>query len=83
MFHSIRARLAVWYATVFALFLAFFGAGACDRVSVTEVAGVSLTIVEPLDCAIESKNGACEAWFGSQLQTVDHGAFYSRSAGSR
>jgi isoquinoline 1-oxidoreductase beta subunit len=28
--------------------------------------------MEPLDCAIEAKNGACEAWFGSQLQTVDH-----------
>jgi isoquinoline 1-oxidoreductase beta subunit len=28
--------------------------------------------MEPLDCAIEIKQGACEAWFGSQLQTVDH-----------
>jgi isoquinoline 1-oxidoreductase beta subunit len=28
--------------------------------------------MEPLDCAIEMKQGACEAWFGSQLQTVDH-----------
>ena len=27
--------------------------------------------MEPLDCAIETKDGACEAWFGSQLQTVD------------
>jgi len=27
--------------------------------------------MEPLDCAIESRNGVCEAWFGSQLQTVD------------
>jgi isoquinoline 1-oxidoreductase beta subunit len=30
--------------------------------------------MEPLDCAIELSNGACQAWFGSQLQTVDHGA---------
>src|SRR5258706_2778050 len=28
--------------------------------------------MEPLDCAIEARNGACQAWFGSQLQTVDH-----------
>ena len=28
--------------------------------------------MEPLDCAIELSNGACQAWFGSQLQTVDH-----------
>lgn len=28
--------------------------------------------LEPLDCAIELNAGACEAWFGSQLQTVDH-----------
>ncbi len=31
---------------------AFFGAGACDRVSITEVAGVSLTIVEQSEFAI-------------------------------
>jgi len=30
--------------------------------------------MEPLDCAIELDNGACQAWFGSQLQTVDQGA---------
>jgi isoquinoline 1-oxidoreductase beta subunit len=28
--------------------------------------------MEPLDCAIELSDGACQAWFGSQLQTVDH-----------
>jgi len=28
--------------------------------------------MEPLDCAIALKEGACEAWYGSQLQTVDH-----------
>jgi isoquinoline 1-oxidoreductase subunit beta len=28
--------------------------------------------LEPLDCAMELRNGACEAWFGCQLQTVDH-----------
>ena len=28
--------------------------------------------MEPLDCAIELNEGACEAWFGAQLQTVDH-----------
>jgi isoquinoline 1-oxidoreductase beta subunit len=28
--------------------------------------------MEPLDCAIASRGGACEAWFGSQLPTVDH-----------
>jgi isoquinoline 1-oxidoreductase subunit beta len=28
--------------------------------------------LEPLDCAIELRDGACQAWFGSQLQTVDH-----------
>src|SRR6185436_7578953 len=27
--------------------------------------------MEPLDCAIELNGGACQAWFGSQLQTVD------------
>ena len=31
---------------------AFFGAGSCDRVSVTEVAGVSLTIIEASEFAI-------------------------------
>ena len=30
--------------------------------------------MEPLDCAIELKDGVCEAWFGSQLQTVDQKA---------
>jgi isoquinoline 1-oxidoreductase beta subunit len=30
--------------------------------------------LEPLDCAIELRDGACRAWFGSQLQTVDHAA---------
>jgi len=28
--------------------------------------------LEPLDCAIELKDGACDAWYGCQLQTVDH-----------
>lgn len=28
--------------------------------------------MEPLDCAIALKDGACEAWYGAQLQTVDH-----------
>ena len=31
---------------------AFFGAGACDRVSITEVAGVSLTVIEQSEFAI-------------------------------
>jgi len=30
--------------------------------------------MEPLDCAVALEDGACEAWFGSQLQTVDHKA---------
>jgi isoquinoline 1-oxidoreductase beta subunit len=30
--------------------------------------------LEPLDCAIELRDGQCQAWFGSQLQTVDHAA---------
>jgi isoquinoline 1-oxidoreductase beta subunit len=30
--------------------------------------------MEPLDCAIEASGGACQAWFGSQLQTVDQKA---------
>jgi isoquinoline 1-oxidoreductase beta subunit len=30
--------------------------------------------LEPLDCAIELTGGTCRAWFGSQLQTVDHAA---------
>ena len=30
--------------------------------------------MEPLDCAIGLKDGACEAWYGAQLQTVDHKA---------
>jgi isoquinoline 1-oxidoreductase beta subunit len=30
--------------------------------------------MEPLDCAIELSGGACQAWFGSQLQTVDQSA---------
>jgi isoquinoline 1-oxidoreductase subunit beta len=28
--------------------------------------------MEPLDCTIAIGNGKCEAWYGSQLQTVDH-----------
>ncbi len=28
--------------------------------------------MEPLDCVVQVKAGACEAWAGSQLQTVDH-----------
>ncbi len=28
--------------------------------------------MEPLDCVLELAGGACRAWFGSQLQTVDH-----------
>lgn len=28
--------------------------------------------MEPLDCVLELQGGACRAWFGSQLQTVDH-----------
>ena len=28
--------------------------------------------MEPLDCAIALNEGACEAWYGAQLQTVDH-----------
>jgi isoquinoline 1-oxidoreductase beta subunit len=28
--------------------------------------------LEPLDCAIEVKEGTCEAWFGCQFPTVDH-----------
>lgn len=30
--------------------------------------------LEPMDCAIELREGKCTAWFGSQLQTVDHKA---------
>jgi isoquinoline 1-oxidoreductase beta subunit len=33
--------------------------------------------MEPLDCVIALKDGACEAWYGSQLQTVDHKAIAS------
>src|SRR4029077_6429312 len=28
--------------------------------------------MEPLDCAIEIKNGACEAWYGCQFPGIDH-----------
>lgn len=30
--------------------------------------------LEPMDCAIELREGKCAAWFGSQLPTVDHKA---------
>ena len=28
--------------------------------------------MEPLDCVIEVRNGACEAWFGCQFPGIDH-----------
>ena len=28
--------------------------------------------MEPLDCVMELQGGACRAWYGAQLQTVDH-----------
>ena len=28
--------------------------------------------MEPLDCVLELQGGACKAWLGSQLQTLDH-----------
>ncbi len=28
--------------------------------------------MEPLDCVVELKQDSCEAWAGSQLQTIDH-----------
>ena len=28
--------------------------------------------MEPLDCVLELQGGACRAWYGAQLQTVDH-----------
>jgi isoquinoline 1-oxidoreductase beta subunit len=30
--------------------------------------------MEPLDCVMELQGGACRAWYGAQLQTVDHQA---------
>jgi len=30
--------------------------------------------MEPLDCVIELKGGACQAWYGAQMQTLDHAA---------
>jgi isoquinoline 1-oxidoreductase beta subunit len=30
--------------------------------------------MEPLDCAIELKAGRCQAWYGCQMQTIDHQA---------
>jgi isoquinoline 1-oxidoreductase subunit beta len=30
--------------------------------------------MEPLDCVMELQGGACRAWYGAQLQTVDHHA---------
>lgn len=30
--------------------------------------------MEPMDCMLELKGGACEAWYGAQMQTFDHGA---------
>jgi isoquinoline 1-oxidoreductase beta subunit len=28
--------------------------------------------LEPMDCAIELKSGACEAWYGCQFPSIDH-----------
>lgn len=50
--------------------------GAAARVVEAEYAFPFLahSPMETLDCAIELKDGVCQSWFGSQLQTVDHKA---------